>query len=166
MYKKVKQQLARDRKLIFARCFLAGGDGISAVRHLGHTLSRSQNRVHTRVSRNDAPHPGKNHSAVAPDHGRARRQREVEFVDDRDTIRQQVVQILTATRKKKRRSNWKVRKRIISQKKEILEGSEEWDVLHKKYYQDELRRMGIAPLLTTATARNLRCDSCSVSCDP
>jgi len=37
-----------------------------------------------------------------------------------------------------------VRKRITSQKKEILEGSEEWDVLHKKYYFDELRRMGIS----------------------
>jgi len=37
-----------------------------------------------------------------------------------------------------------VRKRITSQKKEILEGSEEWDVLHKKYYLDELRRTGIA----------------------
>jgi hypothetical protein len=37
-----------------------------------------------------------------------------------------------------------VRKRITSQKKEILEGSEEWDVLYRKYYADELRRMGIA----------------------
>ena len=37
-----------------------------------------------------------------------------------------------------------VRKRITSQKKEILEGSEEWDVLYRKYYHDELRRMGIA----------------------
>ena len=36
-----------------------------------------------------------------------------------------------------------VRKKITSQKKEILEGSEEWDVLFKKYYGDELRRMGI-----------------------
>jgi len=69
---------------------------------------------------------------------------EVEFVDDRDTIRQQVVQILTATLKEERKIELEVRKRITSQKKEILEGSEEWDVLHKKYYQDELRRMGIA----------------------
>jgi len=37
-----------------------------------------------------------------------------------------------------------VRKRISSQKKEILEGSEEWDVLYRKYYADELRRMGIS----------------------
>ena len=69
---------------------------------------------------------------------------EVEFVDDRDTIRQQVVQILTATLKEEEKIELEVRKRITSQKKEILEGSEEWDVLHKKYYQDELRRMGIA----------------------
>jgi hypothetical protein len=37
-----------------------------------------------------------------------------------------------------------VRKRITSQKKEILEGSEEWDVLFRKYYSEELRRQGIA----------------------
>ncbi len=69
---------------------------------------------------------------------------EVEFVDDRDTIRQQVVQILTATLKDEEKIELEVTKRITSQKKEILEGSEEWDVLHKKYYADELRRMGIA----------------------
>jgi uncharacterized protein len=70
--------------------------------------------------------------------------KEVEFVDDRDTIRQQVVQILTATLKEEEKIELEVRKRISSQKKEILEGSEEWDVLHKKYYFDELRRTGIA----------------------
>jgi hypothetical protein len=69
---------------------------------------------------------------------------EVEFVDDRDTILQQVVQILTAMLKDEEKIELEVTKRITSQKKEILEGSEEWDVLHKKYYADELRRMGIA----------------------
>jgi hypothetical protein len=69
---------------------------------------------------------------------------EVEFVDDRDTIRQRVVQILTAMLKDEEKIELEVTKRITSQKKEILEGSEEWDVLHKKYYADELRRMGIA----------------------
>jgi hypothetical protein len=69
---------------------------------------------------------------------------EVEFVDDRDTIRQQVVQILTAMLKDEEKIELEVTKRITSQKKEIIEGSEEWDVLHKKYYADELRRMGIA----------------------
>ena len=69
---------------------------------------------------------------------------EVEFVEDRDTIRQQVVQILTATLREEEKADAEVRKRITSQKKEILEGSEEWDVLYRKYYAEELRRMGIA----------------------
>ena len=69
---------------------------------------------------------------------------EVEFIDDRDTIRQQIVTILTAMLRDEEKIELEVRKRITSQKKEILEGSEEWDVLHKKYYQDELRRLGIA----------------------
>ena len=69
---------------------------------------------------------------------------DVEFLDDRDTIRQQVVSILTATLREEEKADMEVRKRITSQKKEILEGSEEWDVLYRKYYADELRRMGIS----------------------
>jgi hypothetical protein len=69
---------------------------------------------------------------------------DVEFLDDRDTIRQQVVNILTATLREEEKADMEVRKRITSQKKEILEGSEEWDILYRKYYADELRRMGIS----------------------
>jgi hypothetical protein len=69
---------------------------------------------------------------------------EVEFIEDRDTIRQQIVLILTATLKEEEKADAEVRKRITSQKKEILEDSEEWTVLYRKYYADELRRMGIA----------------------
>src|SRR5205807_8942269 len=69
---------------------------------------------------------------------------EVEFIDDRDSIRQQIVQILTAMLKDEEKMELEVRTRITSQKKEILEGSAEWDVLHKKYYQDDISRLGIA----------------------
>jgi uncharacterized protein len=69
---------------------------------------------------------------------------EVEFVEDRDTIRQHVVQTLTNILKEEEKVELEVRKRITSQKKEILEGSEEWDVLFRKYYSEELRRQGIA----------------------
>src|ERR1700738_3901556 len=68
---------------------------------------------------------------------------DVDFVEDRDTIRQQVVLILTETLRNEEKAEVEVRKRITSQKKEILEGSEEWDVLYRKYYADELRRLGI-----------------------
>ena len=69
---------------------------------------------------------------------------EVEFIEDRDTIRQHIVQTVTNVLREEEKVEAEVRKRISSQKKEILEGSEEWDLLFRKYYSDELRRMGIS----------------------
>ncbi len=69
---------------------------------------------------------------------------EVEFVEDRDTIRQHIVQTITNVLREEEKVEVEVRKRITSQKKEIVEGSEEWDLLFRKYYSDELRRMGIS----------------------
>src|ERR1700691_1724894 len=68
---------------------------------------------------------------------------DVEFLEDRDTIRQKTVQILQDLLKEEEAMDAEVRKKISSQKKEILEGSEEWDVLFRKYYAEEMRRMGI-----------------------
>ena len=68
----------------------------------------------------------------------------VEFIEDRDTIRQHIVQTITNVLCEQEKVEVEVRKRITSQRKEILEGSEEWDLLFRKYYSDELRRMGIS----------------------
>ncbi|MBZ5662913.1 MAG: DUF507 family protein [Acidobacteriia bacterium] len=68
---------------------------------------------------------------------------DVEFVEDRDTIRQKTVQILQELLKEEEALDAEVKKKITSQKKEILEGSEEYEVLYRKYYAEELRRMGI-----------------------
>jgi hypothetical protein len=68
---------------------------------------------------------------------------DVEFIEDRDTIRQKTVQILQELLKEEEAVDAEVRKKISSQKKEILEGSEEWDLLYRKYYAEELRRMGV-----------------------
>jgi hypothetical protein len=35
------------------------------------------------------------------------------------------------------------RQKIRSQKREIPEGSEEWDLLMRRYYADELKKFGI-----------------------
>jgi len=67
----------------------------------------------------------------------------VEFVEDRDTIRQKTVQILQDLLKEEEAVDAEIRKKISSQKKEVLEGSEEWDLLYRKYYAEEMRRMGI-----------------------
>jgi uncharacterized protein len=69
---------------------------------------------------------------------------QVEFVEDRSTIRQSVVDIITSLLKEEEAVDAAVRAKIGSQKKEIIEGSEEWEVLYRKYYAEELRRMGIA----------------------
>jgi hypothetical protein len=68
---------------------------------------------------------------------------DVEFIEDRDTIRQKIVQILQDLLKEEEAVDAEVRQKIGSQKKEILEGSEEWDVLYRKYYAEEMRRMGV-----------------------
>jgi hypothetical protein len=68
---------------------------------------------------------------------------DVEFIEDRDTIRQKTVAILQELLKEEEAVDTEVRKKITSQKKEILEGTEEWEVLYRKYYADEMRRMGV-----------------------
>ena len=57
---------------------------------------------------------------------------EVEFIEDRDTIRQHVVNTITNVLREEEKMEVEVRKRITSQKKEIIEGSEEWDLLFSK----------------------------------
>ena len=69
---------------------------------------------------------------------------DVDFVKDRDTIRQEIVTILTSLLKVEEQVDTEVRAKIASQKKEILEGSEEWDILYRKYYQEGLKRLGVA----------------------
>jgi hypothetical protein len=68
----------------------------------------------------------------------------VVFVEDRDTIRQEIVQIISALLKEEEQLETHVREKISSQKREILEGTEEWDVLYRRYYAEEMRRLGIA----------------------
>jgi uncharacterized protein len=72
---------------------------------------------------------------------------DVDFVEDRDTIRQEIVNIFTALLKVEEQIDVEVRAKIASQKKEILEGSEEWDILYRKYYAESLKRMGVAEVV-------------------
>jgi|ERR1700722_16927754 uncharacterized protein len=69
---------------------------------------------------------------------------DTDFVEDRDTIRQEIVNVITSLLKVEEQVDTEVRAKITSQKKEILEGGEEWDVLYRKYYAEGLRRLGIA----------------------
>ena len=71
---------------------------------------------------------------------------DLDFVEDRDTIRQEIVTILQELLKQEEQVDTEVRAKIASQKKEILEGSEEWDILYRRYYSESLKRMDVADL--------------------
>ena len=68
---------------------------------------------------------------------------DVEFIEDRETIRQKVVTLLNGFLKEEEKMDADVRKKISSQKKEIPEGSAEWDILYRKYYAEEMKRLGV-----------------------
>lgn len=66
---------------------------------------------------------------------------EVEFVEDRNTIRLEIVKILNEEMKKEEGLDQEARRKIESQKKTVPEGSLEWDILYRKYYADELKKL-------------------------
>jgi hypothetical protein len=68
---------------------------------------------------------------------------DVVFVEDRDTIRQAIIQIMQGLLKEEEQVEAQVRLKIGSQKREILEGTEEWEVLYRRYYTEEMRRLGV-----------------------
>ena len=69
---------------------------------------------------------------------------EVEIFEEPNTIRQEVVNIINDLLREEEKIDEAAKQRITSQKRTIPEGSAEWDILYRKYYQDELRKLGIA----------------------
>ena len=65
----------------------------------------------------------------------------VDFVEDRNTIRLAVVDILTKWLKKEEEIDKAARVKIETQKRAIPEGSGEWEILYRKYYEEELRNI-------------------------
>jgi hypothetical protein len=68
---------------------------------------------------------------------------EVEIFDEPNTIRQEIVKNVNDLLLEEEKIGGAVRQRITSQKRTIPEGGAEWDILYRKYYADELRKLGI-----------------------
>jgi uncharacterized protein len=68
---------------------------------------------------------------------------ECEFLDDRNAIRQEARKALEKVLTEEMRIDQAARQKIASQRKIILEGSQEWDILYRKYYNDEVRKLGL-----------------------
>ena len=72
-----------------------------------------------------------------------REMEEVEFIEDPNTIRQEVRRLLEELLRAEARIDASARQKIESQRRTILEGTQEWDILYRKYYQDEVKKLGL-----------------------
>lgn len=68
---------------------------------------------------------------------------EVEFIEDPNTIRQETRKILIDLFMAETKVDAAARQKIESQKRIIPEGSQEWDILYRKYYNEEVKKLGI-----------------------
>jgi len=68
---------------------------------------------------------------------------ELDFVEDRNTIRLEVRKILEDLLNQEEKIDQAARHKIENQKRTILEGSQEWDILYRKYYNEEVKKLGV-----------------------
>ncbi len=64
----------------------------------------------------------------------------VEYFADPQEIRQNIVKMISDEMKTDEAIDGLVRRKIETQKRPIVEGSDEWDVLYRKYYEEEVAR--------------------------
>jgi len=67
----------------------------------------------------------------------------VDFVEDRNTIRLEIRKILEDLLNQEAKIDMAARQKIDTQKRTILEGSQEWDILYRKYYNEEVKKLGV-----------------------
>ncbi|HEY7393059.1 MAG TPA: DUF507 family protein [Bryobacteraceae bacterium] len=60
-----------------------------------------------------------------------------------NNVRLEIVRVMTEVLTAEERVDRTARLKIRSQKREIPEGTEEWDLLHRRYYSEELKKLGI-----------------------
>ena len=68
---------------------------------------------------------------------------ECDFLEDRNTIRQEARKALEKLLTEEMKIDAAARQKIASQRKIIVEGSQEWDILYRKYYNDEVKKLGL-----------------------
>jgi hypothetical protein len=117
MFRKTKNTLISQRKIVRA-----------SGRDTGDNMKLSRDKI-TEIS----------HKIISE----LRKSRDVRIRKDINEIRLGIVkaisEILLVEEKAERASRDKIR----SQKRDIPEGSEEWDLLHRRYYAEELKKLGI-----------------------
>jgi hypothetical protein len=69
---------------------------------------------------------------------------QAELLAEKNDVRLEIIRQMQGLLKEESVMDRGVRDKIKSQKREIAEGSGEWDILFRKYYSEELRKLGVA----------------------
>jgi len=118
MFRRIKNTLISQRKVIRA----SGRDS-------GDAMKLSRDKV-TEMS----------HKIV----DMLRKNRELRLKNkDSNAVRLEILRIMTELLQAEDKVDRAARQKIRSQKREIPEGSEEWDLLLRRYYAEELKKLGI-----------------------
>ena len=117
MFRRIKNQLITQRKVIRA-----------AGRDTGDAMKLSRDKI-TDIS----------HKAVEA----LRKSRLVRLKKDQNDVRLEIVRTMTEVLMAEDKVERAARLKIRSQKRDIPEGTEEWDLLHRRYYAEELKKLGI-----------------------
>src|SRR3984893_9570101 len=117
MFRRIKNTLITQRKVIRA----SGRDS-------GDAMKLSRDKI------NDI-----SHKVVTA----LRKSREFRMKRDPNDVRLELVKVMTELLQTEEKVDRAARTKIRSQKREISEGTEEWDLLHRRYYAEELKKLGI-----------------------
>jgi hypothetical protein len=117
MFRKIKNTLITQRKVIRA----AGRDS-------GDHMKLSRDKI------NDI-----SHKIVAE----LRKSRDFRIKRQPNDVRLELVKVVTDLLVTEEKVDRAARTKIRTQKREITEGTEEWELLHKRYYAEELKKLGI-----------------------
>jgi len=117
MFRKIKHMLIKERKIIPA-----------SGRDAGDPMKLSREKV------NDL-----SHKIIAA----MQRSRLFRLKAAPNDVRLELVREMTALLKLEEKVDQAARAKIRAQKREIPEGSEEWELLHRRYYAEEMKRLGI-----------------------
>jgi len=117
MFRRIKNQLVQQRKIVRA-----------AGRDTGDPMRLSRDKV------NEISH--KLITAL-------KKSRECRIRRNENDLRLEIVRIMSDILQNEDKADKAARAKIRTLKREVMDGTEEWDLLHKRFYADELKNLGI-----------------------
>jgi hypothetical protein len=119
MFRKAKNTLVQQRKIVRA-----------SGRDTGDAMKLSRDKI-TDIS----------HKLIVA----LKKSRDLRMKKDQNDARLEIVKAFTEILQVEEKADRASRDKVRSIKRDISEGSEEWDILQKRYYAEELKKFGIDP---------------------